>query len=262
MSSLLMNLRLFSRLPTSVHVSRMNATTSTSSKINLPQDVAKPNHRYFRIAAAVIRITGLLALFRMSRREEQLIVHAADEKPHPNSQLHVKKDLQKFIPPIITSFGYLQSFQSEFFWLGTRDYSSYLTISDAIDFRQTIANETEIFSYNHQLTIQVDNLFAQMWNCSTLIFDEKYLSTMNNIELPLAIDTLDKINNLYQNLINKYNIFLPMFQFDKKFYCRISAQIYMELNDYEKVGYIVLNAISNSKFLPFVKHVKDNFHFV
>jgi selenocysteine lyase/cysteine desulfurase len=176
--------------------------------------------------------------------------------------LYVKKDLQKLIHPIITSFGYLQSFQSEFFWLGTKDYSSYLTISDALDFRQTIASETEIFSYNHQLAIQAGNLLAQMWNSSILISDEKYISTMNNIELPLMIDTLDKMNTLYQKLINEHNIFLPMFQFDDKFYCRISAQIYMELNDYQTVGNIVLNKISNIKVLPIVKQKQDNFRFV
>ena len=44
--------------------------------------------------------------------------------------LYVRKDLQKLIHPIITSFGYLQSFQNKFFWLGTKDYSPYLTISD------------------------------------------------------------------------------------------------------------------------------------
>ncbi len=58
------------------------------------------------------------------------------------------------------------------------------------------------------------------------------------------------------------NIFLPMFQFDNKFYCRISAQIYMELNDYQTVGNIVLNKISNIKFLPIVKQKQDNFRFV
>ncbi|CAF0762857.1 unnamed protein product [Adineta ricciae] len=161
--------------------------------------------------------------------------------------VYVRKDLQKLIHPIITSFGYLQSFQSEFFWLGTRDYSAYLTISDAIDFRRTIANESEIFAYNHQLAIQTGTLLAQLWNSSTLTTDERYISTMNNIELPAFINTTEKMNNLYQKLINEHNIFLPMIEFDKKFYCRISAQIYMELSDYEKVGHIVLNAVSTMK---------------
>ncbi|CAF3087981.1 unnamed protein product [Rotaria sp. Silwood2] len=176
--------------------------------------------------------------------------------------LYVKKDLQNLIHPIITSFGYLQSFQNEFFWLGTKDYSSYLTISDALDFRQTIANETDIYNYNHQLAKQAGDLIAQMWNSSTLTTNDQFISTMNNIELPSFIDTLDKMNILYQKLINQYNTFLPMFQFDNKFYCRISAQIYMELSDYQTVGKIVLDTISNMIFFPILKQTKDHFHSV
>jgi selenocysteine lyase/cysteine desulfurase len=172
--------------------------------------------------------------------------------------LYVKKDLQKLIHPMITSFGYLQSFQDEFFWLGTKDYSPYLTISDALDFRKTIADEKAIFSYNHQLAIQAGNLLAKLWDSSTLTTDQKYISTMNNVELPLTIDTSDKMTALYQKLINEHDIFLPMFPFDNKFYCRISAQIYMELKDYETVGHIVLNAISNMKFELKLNPVKDN----
>ncbi|CAF1155735.1 unnamed protein product [Adineta steineri] len=87
MSSLLMNLRLFSRLPASVHISRMNSTSTTanSSKINLPKDVADPNKKHFRIGYMVLGVIGLLALFRMSRKEEQLIAHTADKNPHPKS---------------------------------------------------------------------------------------------------------------------------------------------------------------------------------
>ena len=157
--------------------------------------------------------------------------------------LYVKKELQSMIHPIITSFGYQQSFQNEFFWLGTKDYSAFLTVSDALDFRQTIGNESAIFTYNHQLAVQAGKLLAQLWNTSALVSDEKFISTMNNIELPSKITTLDQMNDLYQKLVNAHNIFLPMFQFDQKFYCRISAQVYMELRDYQVVGQLVLNIL-------------------
>ncbi|CAF1023962.1 unnamed protein product [Rotaria sordida] len=199
------------------------------------------------IGAIELNLTKLNPDFYLSNTHKWLYTHRS------SCLLYIKKDLQKLIHPIITSFGYLQSFQNEFFWLGTKDYSSYLTISDALDFRQTIANEIDIYNYNHQLAIQAGYLLAQMWNSSILISNEKFISTMNNIELPLIINTLDKMNILYQKLINQYNIFLPMIEFDKKFYCRISAQIYMELNDYQTVGKIVLDAISIIKFLPSLK---------
>jgi hypothetical protein len=80
---------------------------------------------------------------------------------------------------------------------------------------------------------------------------------MNNVQLPLAIDTVDKMNAVYQKLINDHNVFLPMFQFDGKFYCRISAQIYMELKDYETVGRMVLNAIENENYFSIFNTDKD-----
>jgi hypothetical protein len=66
---------------------------------------------------------------------------------------------------------------------------------------------------------------------------------MNNIELPSKMTNIDQMNKLYQKLIDEENIFLPMFQFDQNFYCRISAQIYMELQDYEHLARLVLNLI-------------------
>ncbi|CAF4905305.1 unnamed protein product [Rotaria sp. Silwood1] len=204
------------------------------------------------VGAIELNLTKLDPDFYLSNTHKWLYNHRSA------CLLYVKKDLQKLIHPIITSFGYLQSFQNEFFWLGTKDYSPYLTISDALDFRQTIANETDIFNYNHQLAIQAGNLIANMWNSSTLTSNETFISTMNNIELPLYFDTRNKMNNLYQKLINQYNIFLPMFRFDNKFYCRISAQIYMELEDYQTVGKIVLDIISNQKFSPSLIQTKDD----
>ena len=161
--------------------------------------------------------------------------------------LYVKRDLQKFIHPIITSFGYLQSFQEEFFWLGTKDYSAFLTIVDALDFRRTIATEPKIFQYNHQLAVQAGRLLAHMWNTSTLTSNEKWISTMNNIQLPLRIDSIAKLKNLYDAMVGQYNIFLPMFEFQKKFFCRISAQIYTDLNDFRTLGQLVLSAMNNQR---------------
>ena len=189
------------------------------------------------IGAIELNLTKLNPDFYLTNTHKWLYTHRS------SCVLYVKKELQKLIHPIITSFGYLQSFQNEFFWLGTKDYSPYLTIPDALDFRQTIANESEIFNYNHQLAINAGNLMASLWNSSTLTSSEETISTMNNIQLPLTIQTLDQMNNLYQTLINKHNIFLPMIQFDQKFYCRISAQIYMELTDYQHVAQIVLDTI-------------------
>jgi hypothetical protein len=85
MSSLFMNLRLFGRLPAFMHASRMNVTTTTSSKIDPPADLVKPNRHYVKIGAVVVGIVGLYTMIRMSRKEEQLIAHSIDKQPHSST---------------------------------------------------------------------------------------------------------------------------------------------------------------------------------
>ena len=191
------------------------------------------------VGAIHLNLTDLNPDFYLSNNHKWLFSHRS------SAFLYVKKSLQTLIHPIITSFGYLQSYQNEFFWLGTKDYSAFLTIQDALEFRQSIANETDLINYNHQLACEAGQQIAQRWNTTTLTNDQQWITTMNNIQLPLVIKTVDQMNRLYQTLIDQHNIFLPMFQFDQKFYCRISAQIYMELKDYQKLAHLVLDTIQS-----------------
>jgi hypothetical protein len=71
---------------------------------------------------------------------------------------------------------------------------------------------------------------------------------MVNIRLPIKIDNgRQKISEkeFHELLFNKYNCFIMVFKHADKFYVRASAQVYTDLNDFEKVGYI-LKEICNS----------------
>ncbi|UJR19245.1 hypothetical protein I4U23_022374 [Adineta vaga] len=58
-----MNRRLFSRYPTFIYTSRLNATTATnSSETNPSRYTARPSQRFWRPAALVISLVGLVAL--------------------------------------------------------------------------------------------------------------------------------------------------------------------------------------------------------
>jgi hypothetical protein len=45
------------------------------------------------------------------------------------------------------------TFVDQFAWNGTADFTSYLTIPDAIKFRKTLGGEERIIAYNHSLAI-------------------------------------------------------------------------------------------------------------
>jgi hypothetical protein len=76
MSFLPANLRLFARLPVFNRVSRMNATTTTSNKVNQVPVPVRSNHKLWSAGALIVGVVGLIALLRASRKEEQLIEHS------------------------------------------------------------------------------------------------------------------------------------------------------------------------------------------
>lgn len=83
MSLLSANLRLFARVPTLARMSRMNATTTTSNQPNQVPVPTRTNPKYLRIGFAVAGVLAILALFRQSRKEEQLIINSKDRQHEP-----------------------------------------------------------------------------------------------------------------------------------------------------------------------------------
>jgi hypothetical protein len=83
MSLLSANLRLFARLPSFIRVSRMNVTTTASNTTNRVPVPTRTDPTYFRAGALIVGVAGLYALFRASRKEEQLIEHSTDNQHEP-----------------------------------------------------------------------------------------------------------------------------------------------------------------------------------
>ncbi|KAF0981958.1 hypothetical protein FDP41_011819 [Naegleria fowleri] len=146
------------------------------------------------------------------------------------------------IHPTVISFYYTntpqQSYQKEFSYIGTRDYSSYLSIQDAIAYRQWLGGEEKIQHYNSQLAIQIGELYSKLFGTHVITQDKRlWGGAMVNIKLPLEFGEDVTFWTRVQNiLLEKYRSYVVFFEFDSKMYCRISAQIYNELKDYERIG--------------------------
>lgn len=91
MSFLPGNLRLLTRFPTLNRMSYMNSTTTTTStKTNQIPAPTRPPTKYYRIGFAVVGVIAILALFRQSRKEEQLIEHSIDKQHEPPVAIKAK----------------------------------------------------------------------------------------------------------------------------------------------------------------------------
>jgi len=160
--------------------------------------------------------------------------------PKGSAFLYVKKELQQLIHPTIISFGYKQGYQAEFAWTGTRDYSSYLAMVDAINWRSKVGGEQKIMNYMHKLSMQVAKSLSALWNTDVLLPEDK-TPAMVCVRLPTTDDA--KAAALVQKLQDQYDTFLVVYKYDDQWWTRLSTQIYNEEADFLKVGNWVLQML-------------------
>ncbi|PKC74274.1 PLP-dependent transferase [Rhizophagus irregularis] len=159
--------------------------------------------------------------------------------PKSSAILYVPYKHQKKIHPSVTSLYLHEGFVSEFSWIGTQDFGSFLAIHAALEFRKKIGGEEKIQNYCKKLAIEGGNLISSILG-TEIIGPESIIQSMVNIRLPIPTSNEEFTDKKFMDLMfNKYNFAVLVFKHNKYWYIRASAQIYTDLNDFEKVGYIV-----------------------
>ena len=161
--------------------------------------------------------------------------------------LYVAPQFQTTIHPNIISSGYGKGFITEFSYLGCKDYSAFLTIKDALEFRANFG-ENEIMEYNRNLAFTSGNEIANMWGTELLVRDKSKSCAMVNVRIPFGDEKM--ILNAVQEALFEFNTYIPTFKFSNgNFYARFSAQIYNDISDYLYASKVFLNLLTKNKTL-------------
>ncbi|KAI8877346.1 PLP-dependent transferase [Backusella circina FSU 941] len=182
--------------------------------------------------------------------------------PRGAAVLYVPFRNQKLVHPAIINSWYGKkrdpsvketSFRKEFEWPGTADFSTFMCIipgkvwkeeskilivmSLAMEYRKSLGGEDAIMKYCNELAVKGGQLVADIWGTSVMENDEKTLTTaMVNVEVPLGKTTLSE-SVLYEAFIDKllyeHHTMATVYKHNQKWYARISAQIYNELDDFK-----------------------------
>ena len=152
------------------------------------------------------------------------------------------------------------NFVANFAAVATNDDTPYLCIHAALKWRNRITwgdktGEEAIISYNKNLARRGGQLVAEMLGTEVMENEERTLGdcAMTNVRLPvntqgkLIRDLADRINKT-MNL--KYNIAVNAYAYEGKFWVRLSAQVYLNMKDFEAAG-IALRKI-------FSRHIEDS----
>lgn len=136
--------------------------------------------------------------------------------------------------PLTISHNYKKGFLSEFEWVGTRNPSSWLSLPTAIDFYNDMGG-ANIREYNHNLAIEAGALLETELSSAPAIPEEMTGSILSFPALKNYDASQEQANLLRKEFLSKYNIELMFTPFKGRMYFRISAQIYNDIRDYEKL---------------------------
>ena len=142
---------------------------------------------------------------------------------------------QDGLHPTVISHGYGKGFQAEFAWTGTRDPSAWLAVPAAIDFYRRIGDRV-VRGHNHDLARRAAELLTDRLG-TFAVSPPAMRGAMASIALPTSLPSdHDAARALHVRLWERQRIEVPIFAFADRLWVRISAQVYNELSEYERLA--------------------------
>ena len=159
--------------------------------------------------------------------------------------LWARRDRQDGLHPVTISHGYGQGFLAEFDWTGTRDMSAYLAVTAALAFHQRLGGKA-LRQRNAALAADGAALLAR--RLGTEIGNEAPdrtvpVAAMGLIRLPGAGDITPEHALFLRERLMDAATDAPVNVLDGIAWLRISAQAYNELEDFERLGEVILKVL-------------------
>lgn len=146
--------------------------------------------------------------------------------------LYVKKQYQSEILPTVIS-SYKTNFKNDFMFTGTRDYSNYLTLDEALNFRAWLGDE-KVWSYNNNLCRNVSESLSKRWNTELPVTHSMSASVIN-IRIPCNIQEPICYSWNIGTILNKFTndgFTIVIYEYQKIRYFRFECQIYNFFEEY------------------------------
>ncbi|MEJ0070459.1 MAG: aminotransferase class V-fold PLP-dependent enzyme [Pseudomonadota bacterium] len=149
--------------------------------------------------------------------------------------LYARPDRRADLHPLVISHGLDKGLQAEFDWPGTRDFTAWLALPEAIAFHRSHDSDA-VCAHNHELAITMADELARAWG-TELAVDPTLLGAMATVRLPFGAGaTAADAAATHDRLIDQFNVEVPVTALANALWLRISAQIYNEPEDYRRLA--------------------------
>ena len=142
-------------------------------------------------------------------------------------------DAQKGLHPLSISHRYGESLAAEFDWTGTRDFSAWLALPDALAFSQGLGDPAR--AYSHGLVVDATQRIARAWS-TECDGDESLHASMMAVRLPPRLypsATKPVAERLQTEWLAKHGAVVAINPHSGALWLRLSAQVYNTPADYE-----------------------------
>lgn len=162
-------------------------------------------------------------------------LHKWGMSPRSSAILWAPTARQQDLHPPVISWGLDQGFSAEFDLVGTRDPSPHLAAPAAIEFMEWLGLD-RMRRHNHDLVWQGASALAARWGV-TLGMPREMVGCMATLMLPeRAGSTREQAVALRHALLYEDRIEVPVHAWRGRLWTRLSAQVYNEASDWERLG--------------------------
>ena len=211
---------------------------------------------------ALLRARGVISIVDAAHAVGQLRVNLTDLDPDVwvatcykwlftpkgTAVAYVRKQLQPLVVPAVLSslFDMSWTLGTKFQYTGTRDYTAFLAVPHALDFRLQLG-EDKIIDWNHNLAWKGGLEVARIWNTGLLVADESQCGAMASVRVPSQNITQVKIATT--KLKDRFNTFIATSEVSAQpglIVARLCGQIYLEFQDFTEMAQRFLVLLNES----------------
>jgi len=124
----------------------------------------------------------------------------------------------------------------EFAWQGTRDHTGWLAAAESVN-RLDAKGWATVRKHNHDLATWAHAMLCRRWGVEPATpLDGSLLGSMATIALPESAKVTPTPDELTALLFERHRIEVPTFEFNDRWWIRISAQAYNSPEQYERLA--------------------------
>ncbi len=162
--------------------------------------------------------------------------------PRSAGLLWAAKHHHSYLHPTVISWGLDHGITAEFDLLGTRDPSHFLAAPFAIELMNEFGGAdgaSTVRRYNHDLAWWAGQYLTDRWG-TRFTTPEEMIGSMVNVRLPSHLGTTSEDAEQVRAALENDNIEVPVYAGVDELSMRVSAQIYCDRSDIERLGDAVL----------------------